>query len=97
MKINKPGINEFFCLCVKLCIISVNVFWFRRKKGAVIFLTSLFKMPDKTLSKEAVNLLTSGSVSSPRLNSKHLGYVTQQAIAGVKAVYRLAIQNNVLR
>ena len=45
-------------------------------------------MPDKTLSKEKVNLLISGSVSSDHLNSRHLAYVTQQAIAGD--------QNNVL-
>jgi len=44
-------------------------------------------MPDKTLSKE--NLLTSGSVSSPQLNSKLLSML--QAIAGDKALYRMAI------
>ena len=44
-------------------------------------------MPDKTLSKEMVNLLTSDSVSSPRLNSKHLAYVTQQTIAGDQVVH----------
>ena len=35
------------------------------KKRAEIFLTSVFKMPDKTSSKEKLNLLNSGSVSSP--------------------------------
>ena len=49
-------------------------------------------MPDKTLSKE--NLLTSGSVSSPQLNSKLLSML--QAIFGDKALYRMAIQNDVL-
>ena len=53
-------------------------------------------MHDKTLSKEKVNLLISGSVSSPQLNSKHLAYVTKQAIAGDQVVCRMAIQNNVL-
>ena len=43
-------------------------------------------MPDKNLSKEKVNLITSGSASSPHPNSKHLAYVTQQAIAGDKVV-----------
>jgi len=43
-------------------------------------------MRDKTLSKEKVNLITSGSVSSPHLNSKHLACVTQQAIAGDQVV-----------
>ena len=60
----------------------------KKQKGAEIVLISLFKMPDKTLSKEKVNLLISGSVSSDHLNSRHLAYVTQQAIAGD--------QNNVL-
>ena len=55
----------------KLCIFSVNVFWFRRKKGAVIFLTPLFKMPHKTLSKEKVNLLTSGSVDSVSIDNEY--------------------------
>ena len=54
----------------KLCIFSVNVFWFRRKKGAVIFLTPLFKMPDKTLSKAKVNLLTRGSVDSVSIDNE---------------------------
>ena len=53
-------------------------------------------MPDKTLCKEKVNLLISGSVSSPHQNSKQLAYVIQQAIAGDQVVYRMAIQNNVL-
>ena len=43
-------------------------------------------MLDKTLSKE--NLLTSGSVSSPQLNSKLLSML--QAIAGDKAFYCIA-------
>ena len=43
-----------------------------------------------------MNLLTSGSVSSPHVNSKHLAYVTQQAIPGDQVVYRMAFQNNVL-
>ena len=47
-------------------------------------------MPDKTYSKEKMNLLISGSVS------KHLAYVTQRAIAGDQVVYRMAIQNNKL-
>ena len=68
----------------------------KKKKTAEILLTSVFKMPDKTLSKEKVNLLTSGSASSPQLNSKHFAYVTQQPIAGDQDVYRMAIQNNVL-
>ena len=38
------------------------VFGFEKKKRAEIFLIALFKMPDKTLSKEKANLLTSGSV-----------------------------------
>ena len=54
-------------------------------------------MPDKTSSKEKVNLLISGSVSSPHLNhSRHLAHVTQQAIAGDQVVYRMAVQNNVI-
>ena len=53
-------------------------------------------MPDKTLSKEKVNLLTSGSVFSPHLYSKHPAYVTQQAIAGDQVVHQMIIQNNVL-
>ena len=77
--------NKFFCLCVKLCITSVNTLVLEKKR-AEIFLTSLFKMPDKTLSKE--NLLTSGSVSSPQLNSKLLSML--QAIAGDKAFYCMA-------
>ena len=54
----------------KLCIFSVNVFWFRRKKGAVIFLTPLSKTSDKNLSKEKVNLLTSGSVDSVSIDNE---------------------------
>ena len=69
---------------------------FEKKKRAEIFLTSPFKMHDKTLSKEKVNLLTSGSVSSPQLNSKHFAYVTKQAIVSDQFVCRIAIQNNVL-
>ena len=53
---------------------------FEKKKRAEIFLISPFKMPDKTLLKEKVNLLMSRSVS-PLLNSKHLAHVTQQTIA----------------
>ena len=48
-------------------------------------------MPNKTLSKEKVNLLISGSVSSAHLDSKHLAYVTQQAIAGDQLVYLMAM------
>ena len=44
-------------------------------------------MPAKALSKGKVNLLISGSVSSQHLSSKHLAYVTQQAIAGEQVVY----------
>ena len=44
----------------------------------MIFLTSLFKILDKTLSKEKVNLLTNSSVSSPHLNSEHLAYVMRR-------------------
>ena len=52
--------NFFMCI-----IISVNVFGFeQKKKGAEVSYTSFLKMPDKTLSKETVNLLTSGSASS---------------------------------
>ena len=55
-------------------------------------------MPDKTLSKDKVNLLISGSVSSnsPHLNSKHLAYVAQKAMAGDQVLYQMAIQNIVL-
>ena len=63
--------NQFFCLRVELCIISV------------------------VLSKEKVNLLISDSVSSPRLNYKHLANVTEQAVAGDQVVYPMAIHNNV--
>ena len=56
-----------------------------KKKRAEIFLRSLFKMPDKTLSKERVNLLIIRSVS-PLLNFKHLVHVTQQTIAGDQVV-----------
>ena len=45
----------------------------------MIFLTSLFKILDKTLSKEKVNLLTSGSVSSTHLNSEHLANVMRRS------------------
>ena len=76
------------------CIILVNVFWL--KKNAETFLKSLIKMPDITLSKEKVNLLTSDSVSSPHMNSKHLANITQQAIAGDQVVHRMANQNNAL-
>jgi len=55
-----------------------------KKKRAEILSTSLLKIHDKTLSKEKVNLLISGSVSSaPRRNCKHLAHVTQPAIAGI--------------
>ena len=54
-----------------------------KKKRAEILSTSLLKIHDKTLSKEKVNLLISGSVSSPHRNCKHLAYVTQPAIAGI--------------
>ena len=89
--------NEFFCLCVKLSIVSVDVFFgVCKKKTAEMFLTSLFKMPDKSLSKEKLNLLSSGSVSSLHLNSKLLAYVyTQEAIASDQVVYHMAVQNNV--
>ena len=50
------------------------------KKKAEMFLISLFKITDKTLSKEKVNLLISGSVSSAHLNSKHFAYVIKQKI-----------------
>ena len=66
------------------------------KKGAEIFFISHLNMPDKTLSKEKVNLLISGSVSSPHLNFKQIAYVTQQAIAGDQLDLRMAIQSNVL-
>ena len=42
-------------------------------------------------------MLISDSVSSPHLkHSKHLAYVTQQAIPGDQVVYRMAIQDNEL-
>ena len=53
-------------------------------------------MPDKIISKKKVNLLISGSVSLHHMNSEHVAYVTQQAIAGDQVVYPMAIQNNVL-
>ena len=59
---NDTGNNHLQEISVKLCIISVNVARRFGKKKAEIFLTSPFKMHDKTLSKEKVNLLTSGFV-----------------------------------
>ena len=53
-------------------------------------------MPDKTLSKEEVNVLLNGTVSSPHLDYKHLDYVVKQAIAGDQVVYRMAIRNTIL-
>ena len=53
-------------------------------------------MPDKTLSKEEVNVLINGTVSSPHLDYKHLDYVVKQAIAGDQVVYRMAIRNTIL-
>jgi len=44
---------------------------FEKKKAETFFNISLFIMPDKTLSKEKVNLLISGSIYSAHLNSKH--------------------------
>lgn len=54
------------------------------------------EMPDKTLSKEEVNVLINGTVSSPHLDYKHLDYVVKQAIAGDQVVYRMAIRNTIL-
>ena len=53
-------------------------------------------MPDKSLSKDKLNLLSNGSVSSLHLNSKLLAYIyTQQSIASDEVGYHMAIQNNV--
>ena len=60
------------------------------EKRAEISLIHLCKMSNKTLSKEKVNLLISGSVSSAYLDSKHLAYVIQQAIAGDQVVFWIA-------
>ena len=48
-----------------------------------------------SIKTEKVNLLISGSVSLAHRDSKHLAYVTQQAIAGDQIVYWMAMQNNV--
>jgi len=53
------------------------------KKRAEIFLTSLFKISDKTLSKE-FNLLISGSVSSPHLNSNILPMLLNKQLLAIK-------------
>lgn len=53
-------------------------------------------MPDKTLSKEGVNVLVNGTVSSPHFDYQHLDYVVKQAIAGDQVVYRMAIRNTIL-
>ena len=54
------------------------------------------EMPDKTLSKEGVNVLVNGTVSSPHFDYQHLDYVVKQAIAGDQVVYRMAIRNTIL-
>ena len=66
---------------ILISLFQLMFFGFEQKKQQKSSLTSLFKLPDKTLSKEMMNLLISGSVSSPHLNCKHLANVTQQAIA----------------
>lgn len=53
-------------------------------------------MPDKTLTKEGVNVLVNGTVSSSHLDYQHLDYVVNQAIAGDQVVYRMAIRNTIL-
>ena len=70
----------------------------KKKKKEETFLTSLLKMPDKTLSKEKVNLLIRvvQFFQPPHQNSKHLAHVAQQPIAGDQVAYWMAIQNNVL-
>ena len=66
---------------ILISLFQLMFFGFEKKKQQKSSLTSLFKLPDKTLSKEMMNLLISGSVSSLHLNCKHLANVTQQAIA----------------
>ena len=78
---------------LKTALFQLMCFGFEKRKRTEVFLTSLFKMPDKTYQKQKVNLLISGSVSSRHLNAKHLSYVTKKAIAGDQVVYRMVIQN----
>ena len=78
---------------LKTALFQLMCFGFEKRKRTEVFLTSLFKMPDKTLSKAEGEFTHQWFSFFTHLDAKHLSYVTKKAIAGDQVVYRMVIQN----
>ena len=87
---NKKTLPDIRFLPMRKTLLYFSCFLVWRKIRAEIFLTSLLKIPDKSLSKERVNLFTSSSLSSLNQNSKHLAQLCYSTIAIDQVVYRMA-------